>query len=209
MKASLGNETWNVIPVDGYGTYDDYYNAGFRGYYGYGEMGEVGVALVKRGGGISFADKINAATQFSWSYYDPARGYYVTEYPVKAVIIYDEDPNATELIYMSAENAMLTSCFISGKDGHALAAAAKTAMEQGGYATLKVSQADEIVPSATAGQMSSFSSWGAGPALELKPEITAPGGNIWSAIIDTTYYPADPSGRYVHDQSHGPCMIAT
>ena len=196
MKASLGNETWNVIPVDGYGTYDDYYNAGFRGYYGYGEMGEVGVALVKRGGGISFADKINAATQFSWSYYDPARGYYVTEYPVKAVIIYDEDPNATELIYMSAENAMLTSCFISGKDGHALAAAAKAAMEQGGYATLKVSQADEIVPSATAGQMSSFSSWGAGPALELKPEITAPGGNIWSAIIDTTYYPADPSGRY-------------
>ena len=44
--------------------------------------------------------------------------------------------------------------------------------------------------------MSSFSSWGAGPALELKPEITAPGGNIWSAVIDTTYYPANPGGIY-------------
>ena len=196
MKASLGSESWNVIPVDGYGTYDDYYNAGFRYYYGDGDKGVSGVALVKRGGGISFADKINAATQFSWSYYDPELGYYVTEYPVKAVIIYDEDPNATEMIYMSVENAMLTSCFISGKDGHALASAAKEAMASGTYATLRVSQTDEIVESATAGQMSSFSSWGAGPALELKPEITAPGGNIWSSVIDTTYYPANPGGIY-------------
>ena len=196
MKASLGSASWNVIPVDGYGTYSDYYDAGFRGYYGYGEKGEVGVALVKRGGGISFADKINAATQFSWSYYDPALGYYVTEYPVKAVIVYDEDPNATEMIYMSVENAMLTSCFISGRDGHALAAAAKEAIASGSHVTMRVSQADEIVESETAGQMSSFSSWGAGPALELKPEITAPGGNIWSAVIDTTYYPANPGGIY-------------
>ncbi len=197
MKASLGKESWNVIPVDGYGTYDDYYNAGFRNYYGgYGEKGEMGVALVKRGGGISFADKINAATRFSWSYYDPAKGYYVTEYPVKAVIIYDEDPEATELIHMSAENAMLTSAFISGKDGNALAAAAKAARANNEYVTLRVSPDDEIVESATAGQMSSFSSWGAGPALELKPEITAPGGNVWSSIIDTTYVPADPSGAY-------------
>ena len=55
---------------------------------------------------------------------------------------------------------------------------------------------DEIIPSETGGQMSSFSSWGAGPSLELKPEITAPGGNVWSAIVDQTYSPADPSGSY-------------
>ena len=196
MKSTLGSGSWNVIPVEGYGTYDDYYNAGFRYYGGYGEKGVSGIALVKRGGGISFADKINAATQFSWSYYDPAKGYYVTEYPVKAVIIYDEDPNSTELIYMSMENAMLTACFISGQDGHALYEAAKAARAEGKYATLRVSQDDEIVANPTAGQMSSFSSWGAGPALELKPEITAPGGNIWSTIIDRTYTPADVSGLY-------------
>ena len=196
MKSTLGSGSWNVIPVEGYGTYEDYYNAGFRYYSGYGEKGESGIALVKRGGGISFADKINAATQFSWSYYDPAKGYYVTEYPVKAVIIYDEDPNSTELIYMSMENAMLTACFISGQDGHALYEAAKAARAEGKYATLRVSQDDEIVENPTAGQMSSFSSWGAGPALELKPEITAPGGNIWSTIIDRTYTPADVSGLY-------------
>ena len=196
MKSTLGSGSWNVIPVEGYGTYEDYYNAGFRYYSGYGEKGVSGIALVRRGGGISFADKINAATQFSWSYYDPAKGYYVTEYPVKAVIIYDEDPNSTELIYMSMENAMLTACFISGQDGHALYEAAKAARAEGKYATLRVSQDDEIVANPTAGQMSSFSSWGAGPALELKPEITAPGGNIWSTIIDRTYTPADVSGLY-------------
>ena len=196
MKATLGEGSWNVIPVDGYGTYEDYYNAGFRSYTGYGEKGVSGIALVKRGGGISFADKINMATQFAWNYYDYSKGYYVTEYPVKAVIIYDEDPSATELIYMSADSAMLTSCFLSGQDGHALAAAARDAIAGGSYAKLRVSQKDEIIASATAGQMSVFSSWGAGPALELKPEITAPGGNIWSAIIDTTYQPTDYSGAF-------------
>lgn len=44
--------------------------------------------------------------------------------------------------------------------------------------------------------MSTFSSWGAGPSLELKPEITAPGGNIWSTVMDTTYSPAKPGGLY-------------
>ncbi len=188
MKASLGEGSYAVIPVGGYGTYDDYYNAGFRGYYGYGEdKGVTGVALVKRGGGLSFAEKINAATNFNWSYYDSSKGYYVNECPVKAVIIYDEDPNATELIYMSVENAMLTSCFVSGVDGHAMAASA---------ATLRVQKEDDIIASGTAGQMSSFSSWGTGPSLELKPEITAPGGNVWSALVDGTYQPADPYGSY-------------
>ena len=196
MKATLGEGSWNVIPVDGYGTYEDYEAAGFRNYSGYGEKGASGVALVRRGGGISFADKINAATKFSWSYYDPTKGSYVTEFPVKAVIIYDEDPEAEELLYMSVESAMLTSCFIPGKDGHALYQEAKAAMENGSYATVRVCREDEIVESSTKGEMSVFSSWGAGPGLELKPEITAPGGNIWSAIIDTTYVPADPSGVY-------------
>jgi subtilisin family serine protease len=38
-----------------------------------------------------------------------------------------------------------------------------------------------------AGQMSGFSSMGVTPELGLKPEITAPGGNIWSASISGGY----------------------
>ena len=172
-----------IIPVDGYGTYQDYYNAGFRGYYGYGEKGVTGIALVKRGGDISFVDKINTATQFSWSYYNPELGYYVTEYPVKAVIIYDEDPNATELINMSTDGAAITGVFISGKDGAAIVEAAKN----GGAYLSNVEKQDRVTSWDQAGEMSEFSSWGAGPGLELKPEITAPGGNIWSTVMDPTY----------------------
>ena len=31
-------------------------------------------------------------------------------------------------------------------------------------------------------QMSDFSSWGVSPNLDLKPEIAAPGGHIYSAV---------------------------
>lgn len=189
MKAGFAGETLNlpIIPVDGVGTYQDYYNAGFRSYSGYGEKGETGIALVKRGE-ISFADKINTATQFSWSYYDSSKGMYVTEYPIKAVLVYDNVEGSTELINMDMSSAMCTAAFLSNVDGQALADAAKEAMANGTYATLtEVEQEDRIADWTDAGQMSEFSSWGAGPALELKPEITAPGGNIWSTILDAGY----------------------
>ncbi len=35
--------------------------------------------------------------------------------------------------------------------------------------------------------MSDFSSWGAAPDLKIKPEITAPGGNIYSSLIGNQY----------------------
>ena len=173
-----------IIPVDGYGTYEDYYNAGFRDFYGYSEdKGVYGIALVKRGGGISFLDKVNVATQFVWSYYDSSIGYYVTDYPVRAVLIYDEDPTSTELIYMNTEGAAMASAFISGVDGAAIAEAAKN----GPVYLSKLEEQDRLNSWDLAGQMSEFSSWGAGNGLELKPEITAPGGNIWSAVMDATY----------------------
>ena len=36
-------------------------------------------------------------------------------------------------------------------------------------------------------QISSFSSWGVDSSLELKPEITAPGRNIYSSVPDNKY----------------------
>ena len=40
---------------------------------------------------------------------------------------------------------------------------------------------------AFSGQMSDFSSWGVTPDLKLKPEITAPGGNIYSTMKNNSY----------------------
>ncbi len=210
LKKTLGTGVYNIISVPGYGSIEDYRAAGFNdSYYGYGEKGQIGIALVKRGGtneygeAMTFAEKISNAARFaytSWEY-DPETGEYVaiTERFIKAVIIYDEDPASDELIYMNIQDAMLTAVFVSGRDGNAMAQAAEAAMANGTYATLTVPEFDDIVENPTGGQISSFSSWGATPTLSLKPEIVAPGGNIWSSIIDESYY----GGAGSHDDYVG------
>ncbi len=52
---------------------------------------------------------------------------------------------------------------------------------------LTIAEEDGVVPSAEGGQMSTFSSWGVTPSLELKPEITAVGGNIYSCYDNGQY----------------------
>lgn len=159
-----------IFPVGGYGSYWDFSDAGFE--YKWNEYWEqvpkqTGIALVQRGE-LSFAEKQENAA------YAPG---------VQALIVYDSDPNGTELISMQlSEDYDLPAVFISGQDGAALAAA----LEQG-EVTMTVQQQDEMIPGAQAGQMADFSSWGPAPGLELKPEITAPGGNIYSTIMDKLY----------------------
>ncbi len=182
MKKGFSSEDWEVIAVPGYGTYNDFSAAGFS-WYG----GKTGIALVKRGGGLSFDYKVQMA-QYSFP-------------GVKAVIVYDEDPEATTLINMGMEYATLPCAFISGKDGAALAAACAA-----GKVTLRVQKEDRISAYESARQMSSFSSWGAGPALELKPDITAPGGNIYSTVVDPLYAGGDYSGSY--DMMSGTSMAS-
>jgi subtilisin family serine protease len=49
-----------------------------------------------------------------------------------------------------------------------------------GPTTLTWTATTSTVPNPTGGLISSFSSWGLSPDLELKPDIGAPGGSIWS-----------------------------
>ena len=210
LKKTLGTGVYNIISVPGYGSIQDYRDAGFNdSYYGYGEKGQIGIALVKRGGtneygeAMTFAEKIANAARFaytSWEY-DPTTGEYkpVTERFIKAVIIYDEDPESDELIYMNIQDAMLTAVFVSGRDGNAMASAAEAAMANGTYVTLTVPEFDDIVENPNGGLISSFSSWGSTPTLSLKPEIVAPGGNIWSSIINVDYV----GGAGLHDDYVG------
>jgi lactocepin len=51
--------------------------------------------------------------------------------------------------------------------------------------------------------MSGFSSWGPLPSLELKPEITAPGGDIYSSLPGT-----DADGNYNYGMMSGTSMSA-
>ena len=53
--------------------------------------------------------------------------------------------------------------------------------------TLSVSDELIMVPNATAGQMSNFSSWGVAPNLSLEPDITGIGGSVYSTLDDGEY----------------------
>ncbi|CAH2717287.1 hypothetical protein BACCIP111895_04478 [Neobacillus rhizosphaerae] len=55
-----------------------------------------------------------------------------------------------------------------------------------GQTTINVSQLKKS-ESPEMGRMTSFTSWGTTPSLELKPEITAPGGNIYSTFNNNKY----------------------
>ncbi len=173
MRASFADgQEYPVYLVDGYGESGDYYNVGWYNEYN-NPNGKTGFALVKRGGGISFADKVMNAQSYSTVVHGETKG-------ILGVIVYDENAESTELINMSVENTSLPSAFINGVDGAAMV----EALEGGYEVKITVSDEDQALENPTDGQMSTFSSWGAGPSLELKPEITAPGGNIWSTVLD-------------------------
>lgn len=70
---------------------------------------------------------------------------------------------------------------ISKAEGEALNAAIAS-----GQTTLTVSQIGKT-EDPEIGQITDFSSWGTTPSLELKPEITAPGGNIYSTVNNDKY----------------------
>ena len=60
-------------------------------------------------------------------------------------------------------------------------------MEENGTAAVSFPTTPASIPSLTAYQMSEFSSWGVAPDMSLEPDITAPGGNIYSTIDNGMY----------------------
>jgi len=99
-----------------------------------------------------------------------------------ACLVYDNVDG--DLINM-ADGAYIPNAFISKASGEAMAAAA----DENGRGVLYLKDIDDTatLPNAFADQMSSFSSWGLSPDLDLTPEITAPGGYIYSTINNGHY----------------------
>ena len=88
-----------------------------------------------------------------------------------AVIIYN---NVSGDIKMNVGDVKIPVCSISQDDGELLAAA--------GSGKIKIAYSQAAGPF-----MSDFSSWGPGPDLEIKPEITAHGGSIYSSVPGEDY----------------------
>lgn len=62
-----------------------------------------------------------------------------------------------------------------------------SALEADVNTTVSVGAEQTLIASDTAYQMSDFSSWGVTPSLTLEPDLTAPGGNIYSTTDKGTY----------------------
>lgn len=95
----------------------------------------------------------------------------------KAVIIYDNVEG--DLVNMSTDGN-IPAVFISKADGEAMLAALDKHVS---FSKSYLSQFQD----AYSGKMSDFSSWGVTPDLKLKPEITAPGGDIYSTLPGGLY----------------------
>ena len=95
----------------------------------------------------------------------------------KAVIIYDNVEG--DLVNMATDGS-IPAVFISKADGEAMLAATEKKVS---FSKSYLSQFQD----AYSGKMSDFSSWGVTPDLKLKPEITAPGGDIYSTLPGGLY----------------------
>lgn len=107
-----------------------------------------------------------------------------------AVIIYDPALSSSDLKKVCLESGWSAenSCpviFMGADDGEALKAIAsadrKITVKQG------LTTGGDAAPTKSYYAMSSYSSWGVTPDLKLKPEIAAPGGNVYSSVLNNKY----------------------
>ena len=94
-------------------------------------------------------------------------------------LIVCDNVNGSRVNMMENTVVEIPAIFVSKADGDYL--------ESVGSGELTVSESAGLVENPAVGQMSEFSSWGVTPDLQLKPEITGYGGNVYSTRDNGTY----------------------
>ena len=136
------------------------------------------VVFVSRGES-SFSDKLTAADNAS----------------AAACVIYNNVPGTAISMDLSGSYAWIPCVSITRDDADVIRTASQAVTDEAGnvlYYTGTMTVGSNIataIPDSDYNTMSSFSSWGVTGNLTLKPEITAPGGNIYS--IDGATYQTD------------------
>ena len=104
------------------------------------------------------------------------------------VLVYN-NTTGTISMSLSGSTATIPCASITLSDAEAIKANATYDEETGAYTGKVVVSAKVSTNYEAEGgySMSDFSSWGVPGSLELKPEITAPGGNIYSTLTDGEY----------------------
>ena len=165
-----------------------------------------GFALVQRGT-LDFWEKVANAMNCNYgsnqvAEYDLSTYTYFPTQGLRGIIVYNTEPGyiSMDLSELTRPNTNYPAIFISQADGEEMAAA----IAAGKPVTITFVNTEEeaaewpVTPEDAdqPGQMSSFSSWGGGPGLELKPDITAPGGMVYSTVPDATYDTSYKYGTY-------------
>lgn len=97
------------------------------------------------------------------------------------VIVYNHSTGYVNM--QTTDEINIPQLFMLQANGEALAAQLAEGVEVNITFTGELTTA----PNPTAGEMSDFTSWGLTPNLDFKPEITAPGGNIYSTLQNNEY----------------------
>lgn len=105
----------------------------------------------------------------------------------KAIVIVNNQPGTISMT-MQGSTAVIPAVSIKQADGEAVAATGKEVAEGVYEGTIKINTAVATERDVPGGYtMSDFSSYGVPGSLDLKPEITGPGGNIYSTRDNGTY----------------------
>lgn len=105
----------------------------------------------------------------------------------KAVIIYN-NTSGTVNMDLSASTGTIPCVFMTQKDMQRILAVTEQGADGSYGGTMTLYGTPAVLENTEDGyRMSDFSSWGVPGDLSLKPEITAPGGNIYSSLDGGTY----------------------
>ena len=148
------------------GTYE-YVDAGFAS--------EEDVAALKEKYPDGLAGKIALVSRGKMTYQKKVENLY--DLHPAGILVYN-NVSVGSLIIMNLTTQDLPAAFISQADGQAMLDAPEH--------TLSIAEG-QVLPQSSIYEASEFSSWGVSPDLRLKPEIAAPGGNVFSSIPNGAY----------------------
>lgn len=126
--------------------------------------------------GVDVKGKIAVVSRGALSFYDKTVN--AAEAGAAGIIVYN---NGGSTFYHNQGGWDVPLMLIQTQEGIDLLAAIEN-----GNNILNVSQTDKK-EDAEMGRMTDFTSWGTTPSLDFKPEITAPGGKIYSTLQDDKY----------------------
>jgi lactocepin len=173
--------------------YEHQFTLGANTFTGYGAdswkaLNDAGIEIVSLGGKLGYpedyagkdvAGKIVLVKRGDLTFYD--KNVNATAAGAAGIIVYN---NGNPVFHKDQGGwGLVPFMLVETNVGAALEAAITTA---GGTLSLPVTESKKN-EGPEMGKMTEFSSWGTTPSLELKPEISAPGGNILSTMQNNTY----------------------